>query len=232
MLADRVTCTIGISEAPRNGTDFDTIFNKADRALYIGKQKGKNRYIIYKEHLHGELPTSPDISLEQGIRDALNVDTLLNTITSCLKILSTEGREGLQKVAAKLLPLYGMERLSIYTGEDLSLLEFYGLNEPPVHSLAGFKRKEAEGLLDKYGICQISFMYDQQIYLSDIHDRLKSNGVKDIAVFAHTDNHKIDALVCFERLTRRETANSRKWSDEELHFLTLVSRMIAESVTK
>ena len=232
VLADRITCTIGISEAPRNGTDFDTIFNKADRALYIGKQKGKNRYIIYKEQLHGELPTSSDISLEQGIRDALNVDTLLNKITSCLKILSTEGREGLQKVASKLLPLYGMERLSIYTGEELSLLEFYGLNEPPVQSLAGFKRKEAEGLLDKYGICQIAFAYDQPIYLSDIHDRLKSNGVKDIAVFAHTNKGKIDALVCFERLTRRDTADSRKWSDEELHFLTLVSRMIAESVTK
>ena len=48
-LADRISCTIGISEYPRNGADFDTIFKKADRALYIGKQKGKNRYIIYKE---------------------------------------------------------------------------------------------------------------------------------------------------------------------------------------
>ena len=232
VLAEHITCTIGISEAPRNGTDFDTIFNKADRALYIGKQKGKNRYIIYKEQLHGELPVSGDISLEQGIRDALNVDTLLNKITSCLKILSTEGREGLQKVAAKLLPLYCMERLSIYTGEDLSLLEFYGSSEPPVPSLAGFKSKEAEGLLDKYGICQISFLHDQKIYLKDIHERLKDNGVKDLAVFAHTDNGRIDALVCFERLTRREAADSRKWSDEELHFLTLVSRMIAECVTK
>lgn len=231
-LAERVTCTIGISESPRNGTDFDTIFNKADRALYIGKQKGKDRYIIYKEHLHGELPKDGDISLEQGIRDVLNVDTLLNRITSCMKILSTDGSAGLNRVAEKLLPLYDMDRISIYTGEDLSLLRYYGVKEKPVESLAGFKSNEGEGLLDKYGICKITFGFDQNPFIEGIHDSLKQNGVNEIYVFAHKTNKKTDALVCFEKLSQRDKADSRKWSDEELHFLTLVSRMMAESVIK
>jgi len=53
----RVTCTeggknwemsasIGVSIAPIDGNDFDTLYQKADAALYQTKQRGKNGYTI------------------------------------------------------------------------------------------------------------------------------------------------------------------------------------------
>lgn len=37
-----VSCSVGISIAPKDGRDYDTLFQKADQALYLSKGKGKN----------------------------------------------------------------------------------------------------------------------------------------------------------------------------------------------
>ena len=42
----KISASIGVSIAPVNGTDFDTLYEKADSALYSTKQKGKNGYSL------------------------------------------------------------------------------------------------------------------------------------------------------------------------------------------
>ena len=52
-----VTCSIGAARCPEDGDSYDKLFNCADKCLYIAKEKGKNRYIIYQEELHGTIRT-------------------------------------------------------------------------------------------------------------------------------------------------------------------------------
>ena len=47
--------SIGISQFSKDGTDFETLFKIADAALYIAKEKGKDRYIIYDYDKHGDI---------------------------------------------------------------------------------------------------------------------------------------------------------------------------------
>ena len=47
--------SIGISQFSKDGTDFETLFKIADAALYIAKEKGKDRYIIYDYDKHGNI---------------------------------------------------------------------------------------------------------------------------------------------------------------------------------
>ena len=49
--------SIGVSRYPDNGTDWKLLTNKLMRASEIAVNKGGNRYIIYKEAIHGELPS-------------------------------------------------------------------------------------------------------------------------------------------------------------------------------
>lgn len=46
------TCSIGISCYPDQGLSFEEVFEISDRMLYIAKEKGKNRYVIYTPGLH------------------------------------------------------------------------------------------------------------------------------------------------------------------------------------
>ncbi len=50
-----VTSTCGSASYPTDATDFEGLFNKADKALYRGKVKGRNCYIIYVESMHGNI---------------------------------------------------------------------------------------------------------------------------------------------------------------------------------
>lgn len=47
-----LSCSIGISLAPADGTDFQTIYQKADIALYHAKTTGKNRFALYDPARH------------------------------------------------------------------------------------------------------------------------------------------------------------------------------------
>lgn len=51
-----ISFSIGISRYPDNGTDWKLITDKLFKATDIAIKKGGDRYIIYKEEIHGELP--------------------------------------------------------------------------------------------------------------------------------------------------------------------------------
>ena len=52
MLDDKanVSVSIGVSFSPYDGSDYESLHAKADKALYFGKQNGKNSFHLYKEH--------------------------------------------------------------------------------------------------------------------------------------------------------------------------------------
>jgi len=50
-----LTFSIGVSRYPFNGKDYDKMVLKVRRALELAIKKGRKRYIIYKEMLHGDL---------------------------------------------------------------------------------------------------------------------------------------------------------------------------------
>ena len=50
-----LTVTIGSSRFPKDATDIDGIFELADKALYRGKMKGRNCFIIYLPEKHANI---------------------------------------------------------------------------------------------------------------------------------------------------------------------------------
>lgn len=50
-----ITATLGCSKYPEDSSDYEELFSKADKALYRGKVKGRNCYIIYVESKHANI---------------------------------------------------------------------------------------------------------------------------------------------------------------------------------
>ena len=46
---DFLSVSIGISRYPKDGTNYQTLLDKADQALYQAKARGKNCYMVYQE---------------------------------------------------------------------------------------------------------------------------------------------------------------------------------------
>ncbi|WP_316570792.1 EAL domain-containing protein [Neobacillus sp. YIM B06451] len=64
-----VTPSIGISIAPTDGFDGETLIKNADTAMYLAKDRGKNNYQFFSSHLHGL--SSRKMELETGLRKAI-----------------------------------------------------------------------------------------------------------------------------------------------------------------
>ena len=50
-----ITSTLGCAKFPEDSTNYEELFEKADKALYRGKMKGRNCYIIYVESKHKDI---------------------------------------------------------------------------------------------------------------------------------------------------------------------------------
>ena len=50
-----LTASLGCATYPNDASNFEDLFSKADKALYRGKTKGRNCYIIYVEEKHKDI---------------------------------------------------------------------------------------------------------------------------------------------------------------------------------
>ena len=89
-----ITATIGSASFPSDATEFEDLFTKCDKALYRGKTKGRNCYIIYVDEKHKnidphkhEAVSIPEIMtrINQICRSKIDVNNRVADIISYLK---------------------------------------------------------------------------------------------------------------------------------------------------
>ncbi|MBV8466412.1 MAG: EAL domain-containing protein [Burkholderiales bacterium] len=68
----QVSCSIGISLAPRDGVDYETLLANADTALYQAKAAGRNTYMFFGSEMNTE--ASERLTLEHDMQVALNLE--------------------------------------------------------------------------------------------------------------------------------------------------------------
>lgn len=65
-----VTCSMGVSTFPKDGTSGDILLRKADMAMYQAKQNGRNKFECYNQTIENVL--SEKMAIQTQIRTALN----------------------------------------------------------------------------------------------------------------------------------------------------------------
>ncbi len=84
-----VTVTAGVTSYPKDGEDYESLFLKADKALYRGKRKGRNCYIIYDDNKHKNISIDKSIEFDSpSSRELLIYEKL---IYNGLLILDNDG---------------------------------------------------------------------------------------------------------------------------------------------
>ena len=64
-----LSASIGIAVAPSDGSDFESLYNKADLAMYKAKESGRNNYCYY--HADMASGNNKKLSIVQALRSAL-----------------------------------------------------------------------------------------------------------------------------------------------------------------
>jgi len=120
-----ITFTAGISRYGIDGYDYETLFTKADKALYRGKRKGKRCFVIYIDDKHKDIALNSIQSLDnEGEREENSFRLILS---KCLDILTSKYSEA-HKLNAflKLVSQYFLiDRIFIYKNSQEYKAKFY-----------------------------------------------------------------------------------------------------------
>ncbi len=113
----KVSVSMGAAAFPDDVSNYDELFQVADKALYMAKEKGRNCYVIYLPKRHG--------TLEEFLSDESNAITNIKktdevkceNIKFIIKKVFNEGSNALNEILESLKDSYGLEVLGIFIDE-------------------------------------------------------------------------------------------------------------------
>lgn len=104
------TTSIGCARAPLNTSDYKELFKLADYALYLAKEKGKNRYIIYKKEKHGV----PEFNEDNTITIRPKTTIPMGTFTFELYDDIASNRASFEELLDKTREYLDVDRIVVY----------------------------------------------------------------------------------------------------------------------
>lgn len=127
--SNRITCSIGAARSDTDGGSYKDLFRIADKALYIAKQKGKNRYIIYKKEKHGQFNISGNDYDMVEIRETFYAEKDLNKQNELLSELVLRGSSVLPQLLKHAAYTLTVDRMIVTWGRERRILAVHPAEE-------------------------------------------------------------------------------------------------------
>lgn len=119
---DMISCSIGLARygyGP-SSTAYHDLFKIADKALYLAKQKGKNRYIIYKPELHGDYASEKGNHDMVAISDKFYSDDDVNALHDLFRDAIIAGSRAFPELIDQFTHTFQLNRVNVFYGSDRS----------------------------------------------------------------------------------------------------------------
>ncbi len=113
-----ITITLGLSRFPKDGVYYDILFEKADKALYRGKTKGRGCFIIYLDEKHRDIKLLS--KLEHSFNSVQLHNQIFNTLTKDMNLATA-----IPKLLSVLSKNLMIDHIGIQGKEKLKFSEIY-----------------------------------------------------------------------------------------------------------
>lgn len=206
--------TIGISRFPNDSNNLDGLLSLADKALYRGKKKGRNCFIIYNPILHGQISTKANSTL-----DTISIiQYAYNELLDDNKTL----RKSLENLSLFLSNNYFLDSIAINDPKKKSLTYFYHKKSLP--SFDSLPDDFYNGLFTDNNLCIINtrkYLYDKfsLIYNCFLKEEIRASMIIRLKInstdyiYVHINVHR-----------------ARAWSHEEKNVMLSIFQMFGALV--
>ena len=114
----QVTTSIGVAFSPNNGHDYEELFKKADFCLYVAKEKGRDRYVFFRDEIHRESYQNSLNKKDKIINDGREMREL-RYLTDIMVQYNHDKKAAVMAMLEHMLSMYKIDNISIYKGKDL-----------------------------------------------------------------------------------------------------------------
>lgn len=218
----KFTCSIGVSQYGKDGTEYERLFKIADKALYIAKEKGKDRFIIYVKEMHGEFVDDE----KSTISDEFNVIgsfERMQIVNDTYNMLRKGGKEVISDILDKLIKELSIDGINVYYGNDKRRIYSEGVNKFIYNDASYVDENDYMNLFDEHGINYVSDItkcQDDYVEVYDIY--LKSQISAILQIMIKDKDGNFQCMFSFNVYGHRR----RKWSDEDMNMLWLICNAV------
>lgn len=214
LLGSSMSNTMGLSRYPADGEDRDILMLKADRALYRGKQKGRNCFIIYLHEKHANIDVGDSDKLKFKSMDIHA--RIYKTLTA-----SSNFADNINSLMYFISSALMIDHLCIQSQNKVCCSVVYPIS--PVKSFSMIKNDLMDRMANADGLCILNSNNQldklEQMELRDCNAKQKIGG----SVYV-----KIEAYGKEFGFLRAETANQngRIWQDNDVDILVVMSKLL------
>lgn len=207
-----ITCSIGASIFPVNGRDYEDLFKKADCCLYIAKEKGRDRYVFFKDEMHR---ASYEAMLNQNQLNAMkNPREIreLKNVASFMENAMTDSRKAILDAMRHMKDTFGIDNINIYYGEGMKKVYSFGSDIPEAKDAMYVFSEEFQKLMgENERFMQIGFADTFSDITPDFCGRMKAERIASTIQCYIGDKRNIKGLVTFNKC--REAS---QWANYEI----------------
>lgn len=203
-----ITGTIGSASFPKDADNYAELMEKADKALYRGKMKGRNCFIIYSDDKHRDIDTSRII--KEPIH--LIIDNLSNVMDN-----QHDAERG-----AKAVLNYINERLQNTHAEHFDN-DFKPLEGSKL-SIEGcnINSKNVNELLDRIGMFSSNDLDEVEMISQEVYQFCRKNNIISIMIYRVKLKDQY-----FGYFILTDSATERIWQDEDRALLVAAGKIYA-----
>lgn len=218
-----VTLSIGIAKYPEDGGNYEELFKKADKCLYIAKAKGKNRYIIYNEEKHGKVDVNRDAEPSIGLRATVSEEAKHKTASEMVLKLHQEGKDALGYVMEQLRKIFDIDGIALFAGENMQRVGFLGEYVNPITELSWALDKVYQEYFDEQGIYSESQIIRLKNKCPEAYEKYVAQGNGKFIQCLLLREGKPQAAVAFDFFER-----APKFGTTDMGLIKILGRLMAE----
>lgn len=207
-----ITCSIGASIFPVNGRDYEDLFKKADCCLYIAKEKGRDRYVFFRDEMHR---ASYEAMLNKNQLNAMkNPREIreLKNVASFMENAMTDSRKAILDAMRHMKDTFGIDNINIYYGEGMKKVYSFGSDIPEAKDAMYVFSEEFQKLMgENERFLQIGFADALSDITPDFCGRMKAERIASTIQCYIGDKRNIKGLVTFNKC--REAS---QWANYEI----------------
>lgn len=205
-----ITCSIGASIYPNNGTDFEELFKKADHCLYIAKEKGRDRYVFFRDELHRE---SYEASVEK--KDSQSISSRENKELEYLgkffAEVAIDREKAIRDMFAHMKTAYNIDSIDIYYGDGLKAVYSFGADADKNDDAMYVYSSEFKEMLGNNRSINVSFLRKIMDNAPDFCTEMKKRSILSTIQCIIGSQDDIKGLITFNK-----KIEASQWADYEV----------------
>lgn len=222
-----ITCSQGAAICPNNGTDYEDLFKKADYCLYIAKEKGRDRYVFFRDDMHRQ---SYEASLDKNDSAGQNSTREVKELMYVRKFFADVQLNRSKAIKEMLLHMketYNLDSINIYYGEGMDRVYTVGSVLNGSESARYVFTDEYKELLGDKPYIQVGFIGKILDQVPDFCDEMKRRRVFSTMQCIIGTLEDIRGLVTFNRCKE-----SSQWADYEVDTAVILTSYLSMITSK